>query len=72
MPGGERSYLARLSCADGNHPAFSRDGSVGLDTYGFIMDLYSVGCAGNPATKVYMDMYHDKGETRPIAGFSLP
>ncbi len=73
MPEGERAYLERLRCSDGNAPAFERAGSVGEGPYGKIMDLYQLKClSGQPATaSVYMDMYHDHVENRPIPGFSI-
>jgi hypothetical protein len=73
MPVGERAYLARLRCSDGNAPAFERAGSVGAGPYGKIMDLYHLKClTGQPATaSVYMDMYHDHVEDRPVPGFTI-
>ena len=73
MPPGQRAYLARLRCSDGSAPTFERAGSVGESPYGSIMDLYQLKCAtGTPATaSVYMDMYHDHVEDRPIPGFTI-
>jgi hypothetical protein len=73
MPDGERAYLARLRCSDGNAPAFERGGSVGEGPYGKIMDVYRLKClSGQPATaSVYMDMYHDHVENRPVPGFTI-
>lgn len=71
-PLGERAYLGRLRCADGNAPDFDRDGSVGSGPYGYIMDLYSVRCREAPVVSVYMDMYHsDAVESRPVPGFAI-
>lgn len=71
MPEGEGAYLSRLRCSDGTPPVFERDGSVGDSPYGYIMDLYSVTCTNSDPVKVYMDMYHDGGENRPIPGFTI-
>jgi hypothetical protein len=74
MPPGERGYLERLRCSDGNAPAFERGGSVGTGPFGNILDVYDVRClTGTPATSsVYMDMYHgDYVESRAVPGFSI-
>jgi hypothetical protein len=71
MPEGELAYLRRLRCADGQAPAFHRKGSVGIGVYGNILDLYSVACAGAAPAEVYMDMYHDGPENRPLPGFTM-
>jgi hypothetical protein len=71
MPKGERAYLSRLRCSDGAAPLFDRSGSVGLSPYGFTMDLYQVICSGAKPVEVYMDMYHEGGETRPLPGFAI-
>jgi hypothetical protein len=71
MPAGEIAYLRRLRCKDGQAPAQERVGNVGPGVYGNIVDLYKVTCPGAPATNVYMDMYHDGPENRPIPGFTI-
>ncbi len=71
MPAGEIAYLKRLRCRDGQVPAQERVGNVGPGVYGYIVDLYKVTCPGAPATEVYMDMYHDGPEHRPIPGFTI-
>jgi hypothetical protein len=72
-PGGERAYLKRLRCSDGNAPGFFRGGSVGVGPYGTILDVYMVRCAGGqPASaSVYLDMYHNHVEERPVPGFTI-
>lgn len=70
-PGGQHAYLRKLRCADGAAPAFDRAGSAGDGPFGFIMDLYRVTCPGKEAVDVYIDMYHDGGETRPVPGFTF-
>jgi hypothetical protein len=74
MPAGERAYLERLRCSDGNAPAFERAGSVGTGPYGGILDLYNLRClSGQPATSsVYVDMYHSNyAEDEPVPGFTI-
>jgi len=70
-PGGERAYLARLRCADGNAPAFERQGSTGIGPYHNILDLYTVQCAGAVALSVYIDMYHKHVEPAALPGFTI-
>ena len=73
MPPGERAYIARLRCSDGNAPEIVSRGSTGDGPYGNILDRYSLRCAsGTPSTAaLYMDMYHDHVETRPAPGFTI-
>ena len=71
MPAGELAYLARLRCADGSKPKAARQGNVGTGVYGNIVDLYSVTCEGEAPVEVYMDMYHDGPELRPVPGFTI-
>lgn len=74
MPMGERDYVARLICANGEQvSAYARDGSAGIGPYGSMLDAYTVICDTNEGAvehTVYMDMYHaDHEETRPAHGF---
>lgn len=74
MPAGQRAYLARLRCANGRGPTFSRIGSMGAGPYGSIVDAYSVNCAGStPAQSVvHMDMYHaGHAEAAAVPGFTI-
>lgn len=73
MPEGQRAYLDRLRCSDGSAPQYHRGGSVGDGPYGTIMDVYELKClGGQPATaSVYMDMYHNHVEDRPVPGFTI-
>jgi hypothetical protein len=71
MPEGEWAYLDRLRCADGRKPAASRVGNVGTGVYRNIVDLFQVTCPGAAPVDVYMDMYHDGPELRPIPGFTM-
>ena len=73
-PAGERKYLARLICENGEPvSAFSRDGSADIGPYGSILDIYTVICdtdKGAVNHTVFMDMYHGNyKETRPAHGF---
>lgn len=70
-PEGERTYLRRLRCADGNPPAFERQGSTGIGPYHNILDLYTVQCAGAAPVSVYIDMYHKHEEPAPLPGFTI-
>lgn len=75
MPPGQRAYLARLRCSDGNAPSFFRVGNVGVGVYGNIVDDYTVTCEAGATpekTTVYMDMYH-RGhvEKEPVPGFTI-
>lgn len=74
MPEGQRAYLDRLRCADGNAPTYARGGNLGDGPYGNIIDSYTVMCAGSePASaRIILDMYH-RGyvELRPVPGFTI-
>jgi hypothetical protein len=72
-PMGERAYLARLRCADGQAPRIGRRGSVGAGPFGSILDLYPLDCgsAAPGQTELHMDMYHSEAETRPAPGFTI-
>lgn len=73
-PLGQRAYLSRLRCENGQAPRFRRVGNMGPGPFGSIVDLYIVECPGSaPArTEIYMDMYF-RGyvESRPVEGFTL-
>ena len=74
MPQGQRAYLARLRCGDGQVPRFERMGNYGIGVYGNIIDGYAVDCGGAAPGKVeiFMDMYHSGHvETRPVPGFTI-
>lgn len=73
-PAGERKYLARLICENGEPvSAFSRNGSSDIGPYGTILDIYTVICdtdKGAVNHTVFMDMYHGNyKETHPAHGF---
>lgn len=74
MPQGERAYLDRLRCSDGQPPTYARIGSMGIQHSSHVMDGYDVSCAsGQPGQAiVYMDMYHSGYvETQPVEGFTI-
>jgi hypothetical protein len=71
MPAGQLAYLRRLRCADGATPQPARKGNVGVGVFRNIVDLYTVTCPGGAPVEVYMDMYHDGPELRPIPGFTI-
>ncbi|MBV9930393.1 MAG: hypothetical protein JO013_05565 [Alphaproteobacteria bacterium] len=71
MPRGEYAYLHRLRCPDGQAPSATRVGNVGTGVYGNIVDLFQVACPGARPVEVYIDMYHDGPETRPVPGFTI-
>ena len=72
-PAGERDYIARLRCSDGRAPVIRGRATAMPSPFGGITDQYVVDCKnGAPATaSVYMDMYHDHVEHRPVPGFTL-
>jgi hypothetical protein len=74
MPPGQRAYLNRLRCSDGNAPTYSRIGSFGAGAFGSIVDGYDVQCAGSSPAKstIFMDMYFPGHvETRAVDGFTI-
>ncbi len=71
-PRGERQYLNRLRCKDGNPPAYSRIGSFAPGPYGNILDGYNVKCEGRDEVIIFMDMYHDGYvEKEAVPGFTI-
>ncbi len=73
MPQGQRLYLSRLRCSDGQAPRYFRAGNVGPGPFGNIVDLYKVSCPGAQPLEsdVYMDMYHGGFiESRIVPGFA--
>jgi hypothetical protein len=71
MPDGQRAYLTRLRCANGQAPEFHRAGNIGPGIYGYIVDDYRVSCAGAEAVSVIIDMYHVHVEQQPVPGFTI-
>lgn len=60
MPGGQRAYLSRLRCSNGQPPQFARIGNFGVGVYGNIIDGYDVVCTGGEPARstLFLDMYH--------------
>ena len=71
MPVGERAYLDQLRCVTGEAPSYFRGGNVGVGPFGYIVDLYQVTCPGSDAIPIYMDMYHETSEPRPVPSFTM-
>jgi hypothetical protein len=70
-PNGQRAYLMRLRCPNGEAPRFQREGSAGSGPYGSIMDIYAISCKGLPPQSIYMDMYHiGYEESRAVQGLT--
>ncbi|HEY1145529.1 MAG TPA: hypothetical protein VGE84_04240 [Allosphingosinicella sp.] len=73
-PEGERAYMARLRCADGNAPKVGQRGSAGVGAFGTIVDVYPLDCGASAPgrTDLVMDMYHSEHvEDRAPAGFAI-
>jgi hypothetical protein len=70
-PEGERAYLARLRCADGNAARIGARREAGVGAFGSVAGAYEVFC-GDAAGRIVFDMYHEEHvETRAPAGFTL-
>jgi len=73
-PDGERAYIARLRCSDGNAPRVGQRANMGVGAFGSIVDGYPMDCgsAAPGQTILLMDMYHDEHrENRAPPGFTL-
>lgn len=71
MPIGQRDYLMRLRCPEGDTPTFERSGSMGAGPYGGVIDLYKLTCSSGRTTNVVVDMYHRHREMEAIPGFTV-
>lgn len=70
-PEGERAYLGRLRCPDGQAPRIGARREAGVGAFGSVVAGYELGCAAG-AGRVVFDMYHaEHVETRAPAGFTL-
>ena len=70
-PEGERAYLGRLRCADGQAPRIGARRDAGVGAFGAVVAAYELGC-GAQASRIAFDMYHEEHvETRAPAGFTL-
>lgn len=73
-PQGERTYIARLRCADGTPPQVGQRANTGVGAFGTIVDVYPLDCgsAAPGQIRLVMDMYHDDhAEIRAPEGFTL-
>ena len=70
-PEGERSYLARLSCADGTPIRIGTRNDAGMGGFGAVTAAYGIACGGTVRRLVF-DMYHQEHvENRAPPGFSI-
>ncbi len=70
-PEGERAYLGRLRCPDGQAPRIGARREAGVGAFGSVVSAYELGC-GAEVGRVTFDMYHEEHvETRAPAGFTL-
>ncbi len=74
-PSGQREYLSRLICKSGQPPIeFRRLGSFGPGPYGNTVDGYIIHCKHKfhiEEYTIYMDLYHDHRELKPIEAFAI-
>jgi hypothetical protein len=71
-PSGQRAYLSRLRCANGETPKLNRIGNFGLGPYSRIIDGYKVECKGEEDRTIVLDMYHPGYvEKEPVEGFTI-
>jgi hypothetical protein len=73
-PDGERAYLARLRCADGQPPRIGERREAGVGGYGSIVASYALDCgaAAPGRASLVLDMYHaEHREDRAPAGFTI-
>lgn len=71
-PEGERTYLARLRCADGRAPAIGNRSAAGIGAYGSLVDAWPVDCGAAAPGKVslVLDKYHQEHPEQSVpAGF---
>ena len=73
-PPGERAYIARLRCADGNAPRVGERAGGGVGAFGSIVAVYPLDCgaAAPGRTQLNLDMYHEEHrEDRAPPGFAI-
>jgi len=73
-PEGERTYLARLRCANGAPPEIGERREAGVGAYGSIVAGFALDCgaAAPGRATIVLDMYHEEHrETAAPAGFTL-
>ena len=74
QPEGQRAYLSRLRCTNGQAPSYMRAGNAGIGVFGNIIDNYTVVCADSTPARsaIFMDMYHaGHVENRAVPGFTI-
>lgn len=70
-PQGERAYLARLRCPDGNPLRIGARGDAGVGAFGSVASAYVVSCGGT-TRRITFDMYHaEHVENRAPPGFAI-
>ena len=73
-PSGERAYIDRLRCSNGERPKVGERGSAGVGAFGTIVDVYPLDCgAAAPGRfELIMDMYHEEHcEEAAPPGFTI-
>ena len=73
-PHGERAYIARLRCSDGQRPQIGTRASAGVGAFGSIVDIYPLDCGAAEPGQVglVLDMYHEgHRESRAPTGFTI-
>ena len=70
QPEGQRAYIARLRCGDGQAPAILGRYNIGQGPYGSIVDVYGLDCRADGRRDLALGMYHDWIEDAPAAGFT--
>ena len=73
-PEGERNYLARLRCSNGQTPVIGARAAAGTGAFGSVVASYALDCgaAAPGRTQLILDMYHAEHDERSApAGFTL-
>jgi hypothetical protein len=70
-PAGQRAYLARLRCSNGQAPRVLGRMVGPPSPFNAVIDQYGVQCDGAKPVTVSMDMYHEWVEDRAVSGFTI-
>jgi hypothetical protein len=73
-PEGERAYIGRLRCADGQPPSVGARSEGGIGAYGTVVGRYRLDCGSSAPGRVelILDMYHEEHrEVQAPAGFAI-
>ena len=73
-PEGERAYIARLRCANGEAPRVGERSAAGVGAFGTVVNAWALDCgsAAPGRTSLVMDMYHEEHvEERAPPGFTI-